>query len=73
MSNGQSDNSIQGSLGLADYPFRKIIEQASRYSMPRLKVFYHSLLDTDLSIKTGKYDDELALTILISDLCSPTI
>jgi DNA polymerase-3 subunit delta len=72
MSNGQSENSIQGALGLADYPFRKTIEQASRYSMPRLKVFYHHLLDADLSIKTGKYDDELALTILVSDLCTQT-
>jgi DNA polymerase-3 subunit delta len=67
---GQPENSIQGALGLADYPFRKTIEQASRYSMPRLKQFYHRLLDTDLAIKTGKYDDELALTILVSDLCS---
>jgi len=73
MSNGQPDNSIQGALGLADYPFRKTIEQASRYSAPRLKVFYHHLLDADLSIKTGKYDDELALTILVSDLCTRTI
>lgn len=72
MSDGQSENSIQGALGLADYPFRKTIEQASRYSMPRLKVFYHHLLDADLSIKTGKYDDELALTILVSDLCTQT-
>jgi DNA polymerase-3 subunit delta len=69
---GQSENSIQGALGLADYPFRKTIEQASRFTMPRLKIFYHRLLDADLAIKTGKYDDELALTILVSDLCSQT-
>jgi DNA polymerase-3 subunit delta len=66
----QTEGAIQGVLGLADFPFRKTIEQASRYSMPRLKLFYHRLLDADLAIKTGKYDDELALTILVSDLCS---
>lgn len=67
---GQSENAIQGALGLADFPFRKTLEQASRYSMVRLRDFYHRLLDTDMAIKTGRYDDELALTILVSELCS---
>jgi DNA polymerase-3 subunit delta len=67
---GQSENAIQGALGLAEFPFRKTLEQASRYSMTRLRDFYHRLLDTDLAIKTGRYDDELALTILVSELCS---
>ena len=67
---GQSESSMQGALGLGDFPFRKTLEQMSRYSMSRLKDFYHRLLDTDLAIKTGRYDDELALTILVSELCS---
>jgi len=67
---GQSESAIQGALGLGDFPFRKTLEQASRYTMSRLKDFYHRLLDTDLAIKTGRYDDELALTILVSELCS---
>ena len=67
---GQSENAIQGALGLADFPFRKTLEQTSRYSMSRLRDFYHRLLDTDLAIKTGRYDDELALTILVSEVCS---
>ncbi|RJO62114.1 MAG: DNA polymerase III subunit delta [Dehalococcoidia bacterium] len=67
---GQSESAIQGALGLGEFPFRKTLEQASRYTMSRLKDFYHRLLDTDLAIKTGKYDDELALTILVSELCS---
>jgi DNA polymerase III subunit delta len=67
---GSSESAVQSALGLADFPFRKTLDQASKYSMSRLRDFYHRLLDTDLSIKTGKYDDELALTILISELCS---
>jgi DNA polymerase-3 subunit delta len=67
---GQSESAIQGALGLADFPFRKTLEQTSRYSMSRLRDFYHRLLDTDLAIKTGRYDDDLALTILVSELCS---
>ena len=48
---------------------RRTLEQAARYPMPRLKEIYHKLLETDLSIKTGKFDGELALTILVAELC----
>lgn len=67
---GLSESNIQGTLGLGDFPFRKTLEQASRYTITRLRDFYHCLLDTDIAIKTGRYDDELALTILVSELCS---
>ena len=67
---GHAAPDIQRTLGLSDFPFRKTLEQASKYSMQRLKDFYHRLLDTDLAIKTGRYNDELALTILISELCA---
>jgi len=61
---------IQNKLGLtADFALRRTLEQASRYSLPRLKEVYHHLLETDLSIKTGRYDAELALTILVAELC----
>jgi DNA polymerase-3 subunit delta len=45
------------------------LEQAARYSMPRIKQVYQQLLDTDIAIKTGKYTEELALNILIAELC----
>jgi DNA polymerase-3 subunit delta len=67
---GQSESAMQRALGLADFPFRKTLEQTSRYTMARLKDFYRRVLDTDLAIKTGRYDDELALTILVSEMCS---
>jgi DNA polymerase-3 subunit delta len=67
---GQSDSAIQGTLGLNDFPFRKTLEQASRYPMSRWRDFYHRLLDSDIAIKTGKYDDELALVILVTELAS---
>ncbi|NLL90756.1 MAG: hypothetical protein GX226_06645 [Dehalococcoidales bacterium] len=40
------------------------------YSFERLKELYHKLLDTDIAIKTGKYNDELALNILIAEMCT---
>jgi len=67
---GKSEKDVQSALRLTDYPFRKTMGHAARYSMARLHDFYHRLLDTDLAIKTGKYDDELALLLLISELCS---
>ncbi|UCC90952.1 MAG: DNA polymerase III subunit delta [Dehalococcoidia bacterium] len=67
---GRSEAEIRDKLGLtSEFTLRKTLEQASRYSMQRLKEIYHKLLETDLSIKTGKYGGELALNILIAELC----
>jgi len=64
-----SRTEIQSKLGVnSEYVVRKTLEQASRYSLPRLREVYHRLLETDLSIKTGKYDAELALNILVAEL-----
>jgi DNA polymerase-3 subunit delta len=67
---GRSEAEIRDKLGLtSEFTLRKTLEQASRYPMQRLKEIYHKLLETDLSIKTGKYGGELALNILIAELC----
>lgn len=61
---------IQNRLGLTSgFAMRRTLEQAGGYSLPRLKAVYHQLLDTDLSIKTGRLDAELALNILVAELC----
>ncbi len=60
---------IQSKLGMAsDFVFHKALEQAGKYSLARLKEVYHQLLEADLAIKTGKYDGELALDLLVADL-----
>ncbi len=67
---GQSKAQIQQRLGLiSEYALRKVLEQAGRYPLVRLKGVYQKLLEADLSIKTGKYDGELALNILVAELC----
>jgi len=67
---GKPKLEIQNKLGLtSDFALDKTLEQASRYSLERLKQVYHKLLEADLSIKTGKYDGELALNILIAEIC----
>ncbi len=67
---GKSEAEIMNKIGLKqDWALRKTLEQAQKYSWERLKEIYSKLLETDLSIKTGKYEEELALDILISELC----
>ena len=67
---GKSEMEIQKRLGLTqDFVLRKTLDQAGRYSLPRLREVYSRLLETDLSIKTGKYNGELALNILVAELC----
>ncbi len=53
----------------SEFVWRKTIEQAERYPLERIKEVYLKLLEADLSIKTGKYEGELALNILIAELC----
>jgi DNA polymerase-3 subunit delta len=66
---GKSRNEIRTKLGLTqDFVLRKAWAQADKYSLSRLKTLYHKLLETDIAIKTGKYDGELALSILIAEL-----
>jgi len=61
---------IRNKLGLtSEFVWQKTIEQAERYPLERIKEVYHKLLEADLSIKTGKYEGELALNILIAELC----
>ena len=67
---GKSKTEIQNRLGLtSEFALRKTLEQADRYSWGRIRDIYRKLLEADLAIKTGRYDGELALDILITELC----
>jgi DNA polymerase-3 subunit delta len=67
-----SETEIRNRLGLtADWLVKKTLEQANRYTLTRLKQVYQLLVETDLAIKTGKYDGDLALNILVTELCLP--
>ena len=66
---GKSEAEIQRRLGLAsDFAFRKTLEQAKRYPSVLIREVYRQLLAADLAIKTGRYDGELALNILVARL-----
>lgn len=64
------ENEIQSRTGLAsDFAWRKTLEQSQQSSTERIRKIYGKLLETDMSIKTGKYDSELALNLLVAELC----
>ncbi len=68
-SQGKPEVEIQNRLGLSsEFALRRTLEQAGRHPLSRVIEVYHKLLETDLAIKTGKYDGELALNILIAEL-----
>ncbi len=61
---------IRERLGLHPrYPLDKTFKQARIFTMARLRKAFHALLDTDVAIKTGKYEDDLALDLLVIELC----
>lgn len=67
----KAQSEMQSRLGLNnEFVWQKTLEQTNMYSFDRLKELYHKLLDTDIAIKTGKYNDELALNILIAEMCA---
>ncbi len=53
----------------SEFVLRKTSEQADRYPWERLMNVYRKLLETDLAIKTGKYTEDLALDLLVAEIC----
>jgi DNA polymerase-3 subunit delta len=65
----KSRGEIKSKLGLThDFVLQKAWAQSDKYSPSRIREVYHKLLEADLAIKTGKYNDELALNILIAEM-----
>ena len=57
-------------LGIHSFVAQRILQQAPPYSIEQLRAAYARLLEADLSIKRGIYDDETALELLIFELAS---
>jgi DNA polymerase-3 subunit delta len=64
---------IRRTLGITkDFILQKTMRQSRAHSMERLNEIYRKLLDTDISIKTGRFKGDggaLALDLLICELC----
>ncbi len=68
LGSGLSRKQIQDRLGLTGYPLDKTLRQSELYDLEHIKRTYAMLLETDLAIKTGKYNDQLALELLLAEL-----
>ena len=65
---GLPQGELRGRLGTSsDFVVRKTSEQARRHPMPEIVWRYNRLLETDLAIKRGKLEPELALELLVGD------
>jgi DNA polymerase-3 subunit delta len=70
MSQKLSRTQVMGRLGItSDYVFDKVSEQAKAYTIENLKLAYQKVLEADVAIKTGKYDGDLAVDLLVVELC----
>lgn len=68
-SQGASLGALQEALGLPEGRVRQVLRRAEHMSLSRVASFYERLLRTDLAIKEGLQDEEVALTTLVVELC----
>ncbi len=61
---------IAKTLRLHPFPARKLHTQATHFTTAQLEAVYRHLLDTDVAIKTGKIDPEVALDLLVAGLAA---
>ena len=68
---GLPQSEMKGRLGTSsDFVVRKTSEQARRHSMPEIIWRYNRLLETDLAIKRGRLEPDLALELLVGDVAA---
>jgi DNA polymerase III subunit delta len=60
---------IQSKLGIFNpFAWNKLSARAEKYTPEKLKKIYQKILETDLAIKTGKCDGDLAIGLLVASL-----
>lgn len=69
MTAGLPTQEIGQRLGVtSEFVLQRILDQAQRYSLSRLKAAYRRLLEADVGVKRGHYGEEMALELLVHDL-----
>lgn len=67
---GASGREVGERLGLRGYPLDKLLDRASRFTPETVAEAYAAIVRSDSDIKTGMYDDELSLELLVLDLAA---
>jgi DNA polymerase-3 subunit delta len=65
---GASPREVAKRLGIHPFPARKLHNQATHFTPAQLEKVYRYLSETDLDIKTGRIDAEVALDLLVAGL-----
>lgn len=67
---GRSSGDIANTLGIHPFPASKLCTQATYFTPAQLEKTYRFLSETDLEIKTGRIDAEIALDLLVAGLAA---
>ena len=67
---GASSRDIAKTLGIHPFPAGKLYSQATHFTPAQLEKIYRYLSETDVAIKTGKIDSEIALDLLVAGLAT---
>ena len=65
---GVRPTEMEARLGVRDFAVRRLLQQAPGYTIDRLRRAYRRILEADLSVKRGVYDEETAFQLLLFDL-----
>ena len=69
---GATPRDIAKALKLHPFPAGKLHNQATHFTAGQLEAVYRHLLDTDLAIKTGEIEADVALDLLVAGLAAST-
>jgi len=67
---GATPQDVAKALNIHPFPARKLYNQATHFTAAQLEKVYRYLLDTDVEIKTGKIEAEVALDLLVAGLAA---
>jgi DNA polymerase-3 subunit delta len=69
MNQGERAISIKKALGIkSDFVWEKTVQQIQCFTIPHVIDLYNKLLETDIDIKTGRYDANLAVNMMVTEL-----
>ncbi len=67
---GVPASELGGRLRLSGYPLRKTLDQETMFTPEGLREAHGKLVEADLSAKTGRFDEETALELLVTELAT---
>ena len=68
---GNTSRDVAKALKLHPFPAGKLCNQATHFTAAQLETVYRHLMDTDVAIKTGKMEADVALDLLVAGLAAP--